>query len=382
MESPENAVITNYSNTNVTTMPDDASVSFFNYSQKIATMTDAEKSKYLAMTEAMNPHDIATVQSYGTELSNIISRNGNNLLEAVRGNNTTEVVQLTNDILGQLNMIDIDELNVHKGFKGFLRRIPILNKLVTSYNNILIKYDTVKDNIDKISEKIGTSKIVALRDNSTLQTIFDSNLAYISQIRELILAAKIKHQEAEKQYVMMANAPEMYDAYQINDMQVFKDTLSKKIADMETTEYILGQNLLQIRATQQNNYAIADKADNIVTSIIPIWKNQIAIGIIMNNQKNSVDAQKKITDTTNRILKENAKALKTNSIMVATANEESIVTLDTLKETTQTLVDTIKEVRSIHEKGAQNRLTLEHHLTEFAQSIQEAMTEQKFGKLK
>ena len=380
--STNDTSLANYANTNVVTTAtvDDASVSFYNYSAKIATMTEAEKSKYLAMTESMNPHDIASVQSYGTELSNIISRNGNNLLEAVRGNNTTEVVQLTNDILGQLNMIDIDELNYSKGFKGFIRRIPILNKLVTSYNNILIKYDTVKENIDKISEKIGTSKIVALRDNSTLQTIFDSNLAYIQQIRELILAAKIKHQEAERQYVMMANAPEQYEAYKINDMQVFKDTLSKKIADMEITEYILGQNLLQIRATQQNNYAIADKADNIVTSIIPIWKNQIAIGIIMNNQKNSVDAQKKITDTTNRILKENAKALKTNSIMVATANEESIVTIDTLKETTQTLIETIKEVRNIHEKGAQNRKELEHHLTEFGKSIQEAMTEQKFGK--
>ena len=93
-----------------------------------------------------------------------------------------------------------------------------------------------------------------------------------------------------------------------------------------------------------------------------------------------MDAQKKITDTTNRILKENAKALKTNSIMVATANEESIVTIDTLKETTQTLIETIKEVRNIHEKGAQNRKELEHHLTEFGKSIQEAMTEQKFGK--
>lgn len=357
-------------------------VSFYNYNAKIASMSDEDKTTYLAMTSSMDPHDIASIQSYGTELTNIISRNGNNLLEAVRGNNTTEVVQLTNDILGQLNMIDIDELNYTKGFKGLIRRIPLLNKLVTSYDNIMIKYDTVKENIDKISQKIGTSKIVALRDNSTLQTIFDSNLSYISQLRELIIAAKLKFNEVDKEFIQMMQTPEQYEAYHINDISIFKDALSKKIADMETTEYILGQNLLQIRATQQNNYAIADKADNIVTSIIPIWKNQIAIGIIMNNQKNSVDAQKKITDTTNKLLRENAKALKTNSIAVATANEESIVSIDTLKETTQSLIDTINEVRNIHMKGAQTRLELESHLMKFADDIQNAMTTQNFGTIK
>lgn len=369
-----NLVTTDVQGSNQTT-----DVNFYNYSSHIAKLSPEEKKKYLAMTSNMSVHDIATVQSYGNELSSVISRNGNNLLEAVRGNNTTAVVELTNDLLAQLNMIDIDEITNNSGFKGFLKRIPIINKLIRSYDNILTKYDSVKENIDKITDKIGNSKIVALRDNSTLQTIFDSNVAYIKQIRDLIIAAKLKFEEVNAKYIKMSQQPDLYEPYQLNDISIFKNALGKKIADMETTEYILSQDLLQIRATQENNYAIADKADNIVTSIIPIWKNQIAIGLIMQNQKNSVDAQKRITDTTNKILKENAKALKINSIAVATANEESIVSLDTLKETTQSLINTIKEVRNIHEKGAQTRMQLEHHLTDFANSIQEAMSAQAFG---
>lgn len=367
--------------TSITTFQEsEKSVNFFNYSDRISKLTPVEKEKYLAMTQHLNPHDIATVQSYGSELSSVINKNGDNLLAAVRGNNTAEVVQLTTEILGQLNMIDMDELNYNKGIKGFLRRIPILNKLVASYENIMIKYDSVKDNVLKISEKISTSKSIALRDNSTLQVIFDSTLAYIHQVRDLIIAAKLKYEEVAREHTMMCQSPDQYESYVINDVAVFKDTLSKKIADMQTTEYILNQNLLQIRATQQNNYAIADKADNIVTNIIPIWKHQIAIGVTMNNQKAAVDAQKMITDTTNKILRENAKALKTNSIAVAAANEEAIVSLDTLKETTQLLVETIKEVKDIHDKGSQNRMDLEKHLSDFASAINDVMTQQKFGK--
>ena len=166
-----------------------------------------------------------------------------------------------------------------------------------------------------------------------MQDIFDSNVSYINQLRELIIAAKLKYNMIVQELKIMHSNPSNYETFEISDVETFSNNLQKKIVDMETTEYVLIQNFLQIRATQQNNYLIADKADNMVNHIIPIWKNQLAISIIMNNQKNSIEAQQKITETTNKILKENAKNLKINSINVAKANETSVISLDTLKET-------------------------------------------------
>jgi uncharacterized protein YaaN involved in tellurite resistance len=60
--------------------------------------------------------------------------------------------------------------------------------------------------------------------------------------------------------------------------------------------------------------------------------------------------QKKISDTTNTILQKNADMLKQNSIDVARENEKTVVSLDTLKRTTQSLIETLTEVKQIHER--------------------------------
>ena len=347
----------------------------YNYDQRIAAMSTDDKSRYLAMTEKLDRHDMTTVTSYGRELSTVISKNGDNLLNSVRGDNSNVVVQLTNELLGQLNLIDIDEINTYTKCKRFWRNFPIIGKMMTSVETIMTKYDTIKDNVMKIGDKIEEARTVALRDNSTLNIIFDANVSYIEQIRELILAAKLRESAVMEELEDMKAHANEYEIYEVNDTQNFLSQIQKKIVDMETTEYVLTQNLLQIRATQQNNIAIADKSDNIVNNVLPLWKNQLSISVIMNNQKNSIDAQQRIADTTNKILRENAKALKMNSINVARASEESVIKLDTLKDTTQELIETINEVKNIHDKGAAERKEYESHLRDFARQLELSLTD-------
>ena len=197
------------------------------------------------------------------------------LLNSVRGDNSSVVVQLANELLGQLNLIDIDEINTNTKWKRFWRSFPIVGKMMTSVETIMNKYDNIKEKVTKIGDKIEEARTVALRDNSTVNVIFEANVSYIDQIRELILAAKIRETAvAEELENMKAHANE-FEIYEINDTHNFLTQIQKKIVDMETTEYVLTQNLLQIRATQQNNIAIADKSDNIVNNVLPLWKNQL-----------------------------------------------------------------------------------------------------------
>ena len=156
-------------------------------------------------------------------------------------------------------------------------------------------------------------------------------------------------------------------------MQDFIGSIQKRIADMQVTEAVMQQNLLQIKATQGNNMAIAEKSNNIVTNVIPLWKNQLSIAVIMNNQTKNVEAQRMLTETTNKILAENAKNLHTNSVAVAKANEESVISLETLKTTTNELIATIKEVERIHADGEHQRELIEKELYTMAIQLEDAI---------
>lgn len=340
----------------------------FDYETRLALLTPEEKTKLLALTDKINPRDLATVQNYGSELNQVISDNGNTLLKSVRADNTAEAVELTNQLLAQLNLIDVDEINTNTPWKNFARRMPFLRRLVTTAQNVMIKYDTVAENVDKISKKIGMTKIVAYRDNSTLQGIFDKNASYIQEIRQLIMGLKLKIQETDKEIAAM-RADATIEPIALSDMEAFRTSLEKRLTDMQTTEYILTQNLFQIRATQTNNTELANKSENIVNNVIPIWKNQLAIALIMNNQKASVEVHKRITETSNEILKRNAQNLKMNSINVAKANEETVVSLETLEKTTQDLIDTVTEVKQIHVDGEKQRKEIEKKLQEYTENL-------------
>jgi len=134
------------------------------------------------------------------------------------------------------------------------------------------------------------------------------------------------------------------------------------------------QSLAQIRVVQNNNTSIAEKAQSIISTTIPVWKNQLTIAVALQRQKANVEMQKKISDTTNTILQKNAEMLKQNSIDVAKENEKTVVSLDTLKQTTSSLIETLNEVKKIHEAGEQSRRVLDGELKTLESELKKNVT--------
>lgn len=347
----------------------------FDYEKQVALLSPSQRKAYLAKADSINEANLASIQTYGSDISKNIESNGDELLAHVRSNNTNnEINVMINDLLAELKMVDVDELQT-TNIKRILRKIPVLRHLVMSAEKVMIKYDTIKNNVDQISARIKQHKIIAERDNNMLEIIFNNNCKYIEDIRELIIAAKVKNEELLKHIEYMTEHPEEFTPINVSDAQNFQNALAKRIADMQITEYIFNQNLFQIRAIQHNNMSLSDKAESIATTVIPIWKNQLALSVIMVNQQESIAAQKKITDTTNQILRKNSEMMKMNSINVAKANEEAIVSLDTLQATTKDLIDTITEVKKIQSEGNKMRETLEHNLVEYGSQLTNKINE-------
>lgn len=327
----------------------------------------SELSKSLVVT------DVNSVLNYGADLQSTMEKYSNDFLSSVRTFNSGEVGTHISDLLTELNYIDVDELN-QGGFKAFLSKVPLLKNLVVNVKRIFQKYDTVISNVDKISNKIKAGRINSLKDNTALQTMFDNNVEYIKQIEQLIIAGQLKFQELQVKLAEMEGNPANYKDYEIADLREYIMRLDKRLADMKIIRYVMMQSLAQIRVVQNNNTAIADKAQSIISTTIPVWKNQLTIAVALYRQKANVEMQRKVAETTNTILEKNAELLRQNSIEVARENENTVVSIDTLKKTTQSLISTLDEVKKIHEEGMRNRQVLDKELqtleTELRKNVQ------------
>ncbi len=339
----------------------------------LALIKPEDEKKYTELSKDLKPGDTNSILNYGTDLQGSMEKYSNQFLAEVRTYNSGEVGGLITDLLSELNMIDVDEMNPG-GFKGFLLKIPFLRGLTLDVQKLFAKYDTVVSNIDKITNKIRAGRLNSIKDNASLQTMFDSNVTYIKQMEELIIAGQLKFNELSVQLAQMEGRPQDYNDYEIADMRDFVNRLDKRLADLKVVRFIMMQSLAQIRIVQNNNTTIAEKAQSIISTTIPVWKNQLTIAVALQRQKANVDMQKKVSDTTNTILQKNAELLKQNSIEVARENEKTVVSLDTLKKTTQSLIETLNEVKQIHEQGTQNRRVLNGELQKLETELRKNVT--------
>lgn len=324
-------------------------------------LPEADLQKYELVANSIDESNPNAIINFGSELQNSLANQSDSFLNNVRKSNSGEVGELINNLLIELNYVDVDELNQSKA-KSFLKRIPFLKKMVVQVENLFAKYDKIIVNIDSISNKVNAGIINSTKDNAVLQTIFENNVVSIKQLEEFVIAGNIKLESCKADLVNMEANSQNFQDYQIADKREFINRLDRRLSDLKVVRFILMQSLPQIRLVQNNNVSIAEKAQTILTTTLPVWKNQLTLAVAMHRQQQNIEIQQKISSTTEEILRKNAERLGQNSRDVARANEQTIVSADTLKHTTTQLINTLNEVKQIQQEGAANRQRLDQDL--------------------
>ncbi|AZB20620.1 toxic anion resistance protein [Chryseobacterium indologenes] len=320
-----------------------------------------ERQKYEVLANSIDEANPGSIVNFGAELQKTLTNQSDSFLGNVRRSNSGEVGGLINDLLVELNYVDVEELNGNK-VKSFLSKLPFMKKVMTQVENLFAKYDKIINNIEQISYKVNAGIITSTKDNAVLQTIFESNVNSIKQIEDLVIAGNIRMERAAVELAQMEANPQNFQDYQIADKRDFIARLDRRMADLKVVRVIMMQSLPQIRLVQNNNVSIAEKAQTILTTTLPVWKNQLSLAVAMYRQQQNIEIQQKVSHTTEEILRKNAERLGQNSINVARANEQTIVSVETLRETTSMLINTLNEVKQIQKQGADNRRKLDQDL--------------------
>lgn len=100
----------------------------------------------------------------------------------------------------------------------------------------------------------------------------------------------------------------------------------------------------------------------------------IALGV--EHSREAAEAQRKVTDLTNDLLKKNAEKLKTATIETAKESERGIIDMETLVATNESLMSTIDEVMKIQQEGREKRREAEGKLVELEDELKQKLLSQ------
>ena len=336
----------------------------------LSLINKEDKKRYTQIASSLNENDMTSIMNYGSDLQNAMDAYSNDFLnQRLDSTSSIKSAELIANLLGELQEVDIAELNEPSAFKRFIRRIPLLKKFVTSVEQIKAKYNTIQKNIDGITQKLEQTRLIAIRDNNLLEKQFQNNLSYVNQLGELIIAGKMKSKELEDEISTMKEESYNYNDYEIRKVEDFKNNLDKKITDLVMMRYSFQQSLVQINIIQQTNTQDAQNTEMQIKTTIPIWKNQMSMAVALYNQKKSIEASNLVTNTTNEILRRNSEMMKTQAIEVAKQSQRTVIDIETLEKTHKDLIATIEGVEKAQEEGRAKRAAAERRIKELERDM-------------
>ena len=152
------------------------------------------------------------------------------------------------------------------------------------------------------------------------------------------------------------------DAQAANDFAQMCDSFEKKLHDLELTRMVSVQMSPQIRLVQNNDKLMADKIQSTLVNTIPLWKSQMVLALGLAHSEQAVKAQREVSDMTNELLRKNAERLKMSTIETAKESERGVVDMETLRQTNQSLIQTLDEVVKIQDEGRAKRRAAEEEI--------------------
>lgn len=336
-------------------------------------LTEDEKSQVEQFVGQIKLEDSASILQYGAGVQKKMSDFSEGTLERVKSKDLGEVGGLLNGVVMEIKDFDDDD---EKGIKGFFK------KKVNKLEALRLKYDKAESNIDEICKALEAHQVQLLKDSSMMDQLYELNKVYFRQLTMYILAGKkkIAQTRAEELPKLRAKAEQtgaQEDAQAVNDMEALVDRFEKKIHDLELTRMVSLQMAPQIRMVQSSDVIMSEKIQSTLVNTIPLWKNQMIITLGIEHSQRAAEAQRKVTEFTNELLKKNAEKLKMATIETAKESERGIIDMDTLIQTNQALITTMDEVMKIQADGRQKRREAEVKLVELEDELKQKLLSRK-----
>lgn len=323
-----------------------------------STLTPEERKMVDDFAKSIDLKNSTVVLQYGAGAQKKIADFSETALDNVRSKDLGEIGELLSGVVCELKKFDEEE---EKGIFGLFKKSS--NKITAMKS----KYDKAEANINKICDVLEGHQIQLLKDTAMLDKMYELNKNYFKELSMYIIAGKKKLAKVREEElpVLMAKAqassfPE--DAQAVNDLVALCDRFEKKIHDLELTRMVSIQMAPQIRLVQSNDTLMSEKIQSTLVNTIPLWKSQMVLALGINHSTQAAAAQREVTDMTNELLKKNAAVLKMATVETAKEAERSIVDIETLKQTNESLISTLDEVLRIQTEGREKRREAEIEL--------------------
>jgi uncharacterized protein YaaN involved in tellurite resistance len=334
---------------------------------------DVQQQVQTALAE-IDLSDSKSIIFFGTKAQQQLTQISDSMLEEVRTKDIGPAGSALNAMVQKLRQLDFASVDPRER-PGFLARLLGLKSQVQKH---LDQYESVRDQIERITNDLEGHKTRLLTDVIKLDKLYDANLDYFRTLEVYIAAGRAKLKELDEETIpalarQAEASSDVIEVQKLRDLRSARDDLERRVHDLLLTRQVTMQSLPSIRLVQENDKSLITKINSTIANTVPLWRQQLAQAITIFRAGQAADSVKAASDLTNELLKRNAEQLKDVNAEVRRQAERGIFDIEVVRQANETLIATIEESLQIADQGKARRREAEQKLIECEQRLKETL---------
>lgn len=320
---------------------------------EVERLSPEEKKQIEDFSKKIDIHKSEIVMNYGATIQKQSASIATKTLQDVKTKDTGEVAGLLVQMVGAMN-----------GLSGGQDKKGIIANFMQKVKGKAITFRTQNESAEKtlqrIEKQLEGHKLVLQKDIAMLDDLYEENWQTFKALTLYIKAAEIALDDARNKQL-----PELYakaqetglpeDAMKADEFAKQCDQFDKQVHNLRLTRTNCLQSAPQIKMIQHSDMDMAMKLQSSIVNTMPLWRKQIAMAIVQQNNIKATEASNAVDDLTNRMLKEQAAQFHIAVVESAKASQRSIIDADTIDYVNNEITGAVLDYIAIEEQGRKDR---------------------------
>lgn len=317
--------------------------------------------------------DPGSILRFGQEAQNRATAAADAMLEGARNREAGEAGVTLSTLLGTLRGFDMGALQEKRGF--FAR---IFGRAGAEAARVLQRYESIKGQVEEVGDRLDTHRTRLLEDVEKLERLYGATLEWFHALGDHIAAGDVVLKRVETEAIPAltreVEGGDSVAAQRLRDLRSARDELERRVHDLKLTRQVAMQALPSIRLIQENDKALAAKIQSVIANTVPLWRQQLAQALAIQNMREAGRTLKEATDLTNELLTANAERLRQGNLEARTQLERGVFDIEAVKKANASLVATIEDSLRIAQDAQAQRAAASKELEKAEQEIRRALT--------
>ena len=325
--------------------------------------------------------DTQSIVSFGSNAQAELQEISQSMLQGVRNKDVGPAGDSLRGIVTTIRGFSVSELDVRRKRSWWER---LLGK-AAPFAQFTARFETVQNQIDKITEDLLSHEHTLLKDIKSLDILYDKTLTFYDELALYIAAGEEKLSVLDAKDIPAAaaavdKAPEgdqVMKAQELRDLRAARDDLERRVHDLKLTRQVTMQSLPSIRLVQENDKSLVTKINSTLVNTVPLWETQLAQAVTIQRSAEAAAAVRDANDLTNELLTANAKNLRESNKVIREEMERGVFDIEAVKQANADLIGTIEESLAIADEGKARRAAAEEELKKMETDLRDTLAAAK-----